>query len=68
MRVDVLNTLPAVAVDAAAVAEVIYMLLDNASKYAPENTEIRVGRPRGSMPGTSPLSCRRRARRATGAA
>ncbi len=34
--------LPPVAVDAAAVAEVIYMLLDNASKYAPENTEIRV--------------------------
>jgi two-component system sensor histidine kinase KdpD len=31
-----------VAVDAAAVAEVIYMLLDNASKYAPENTAIRV--------------------------
>ena len=27
--------LPPVAVDAAAVAEVIYMLLDNASKYAP---------------------------------
>jgi two-component system sensor histidine kinase KdpD len=42
VRVDVPDTLPAVAVDPAAVAEVIYMLLDNASKYAPENTEIRV--------------------------
>ena len=42
MRVELPDTLPAVAVDAAAVAEVIYMLLDNASKYAPENTEIRV--------------------------
>jgi K+-sensing histidine kinase KdpD len=42
VRVDVLDNLPPVAVDAAAVAEVIYMLLDNASKYAPENTEIRV--------------------------
>ena len=42
VRVDVLDNLPPVAVDAAAVAEVIYMLLDNASKYAPEGTEIRV--------------------------
>jgi two-component system sensor histidine kinase KdpD len=42
VRVLVPDAMPAVAVDAAAVAEVIYMLLDNASKYAPENTEIRV--------------------------
>src|SRR5688500_4883778 len=42
LRVDVPDAMPPVAVDAAAVAEVIYMLLDNASKYAPENTEIRV--------------------------
>jgi two-component system sensor histidine kinase KdpD len=42
VRVDVLDNLPPVAVDAAAIAEVIYMLLDNASKYAPESTEIRV--------------------------
>ena len=42
VRVEVPTAIPPVAVDAAAVAEVIYMLLDNASKYAPENTEIRV--------------------------
>jgi two-component system sensor histidine kinase KdpD len=42
LRVDVPEAMPPVAVDAAAIAEVIYMLLDNASKYAPENTEIRV--------------------------
>jgi two-component system sensor histidine kinase KdpD len=42
LRIDVPDGLPPVAVEAAAVAEVIYMLLDNASKYAPENTEIRV--------------------------
>ena len=42
VRVEVPTAIPPVAVDAAAVAEVIYMLLDNASKYAPENTVIRV--------------------------
>jgi two-component system sensor histidine kinase KdpD len=42
VRIDLPDMLPTVAVDAAAVAEVIYMLLDNASKYAPENSEIRV--------------------------
>jgi K+-sensing histidine kinase KdpD len=42
VRVEVPDAIPPVAVDAAAVAEVIYMLLDNASKYAPENTVIRV--------------------------
>jgi K+-sensing histidine kinase KdpD len=42
VHVEVPESLPPIAVDAAAVAEVIYMLLDNASKYAPENTEIRV--------------------------
>jgi two-component system sensor histidine kinase KdpD len=34
--------LPAVSVDAASVTEVIYILLDNASKYAPRGTTIRV--------------------------
>jgi two-component system sensor histidine kinase KdpD len=34
--------LPALAVDAAAIAEVIYILLDNASKYAPAETAIRI--------------------------
>jgi two-component system sensor histidine kinase KdpD len=31
-----------IAVDAAAIVEVIYILLDNASKYSPPDTEIRV--------------------------
>jgi K+-sensing histidine kinase KdpD len=34
--------LPAVSVDAASVTEVIYILLDNASKYAPRGTTIRL--------------------------
>jgi two-component system sensor histidine kinase KdpD len=34
---------PAVAVDAAAVTEVFYILLDNASKYAPPGSTIRLG-------------------------
>jgi two-component system sensor histidine kinase KdpD len=42
VEIEVPNAIPPVAVDAAAVVEVIYMLLDNASKYAPENTVIRV--------------------------
>jgi len=42
VRVDLDENLPAVSVDAAAVAEVIYILLDNASKYAPTGTDIRV--------------------------
>lgn len=35
--------LPPLAVDPAAIAEVLYILLDNASKYAPAGTLIRVG-------------------------
>jgi K+-sensing histidine kinase KdpD len=42
VRVEVPDGIAAVAVDPAAVAEVIYMLLDNASKYSPENSEIEV--------------------------
>jgi len=34
--------LPAVVVDAASIIEVLYILLDNASKYAPAGTSIRV--------------------------
>ena len=34
--------IPAVSVDAASITEVIYILLDNASKYAPAGTTIRV--------------------------
>jgi two-component system sensor histidine kinase KdpD len=42
VRVETADGLVPVAVDPAAVAEVIYMLLDNASKYSPENSEIQV--------------------------
>jgi len=42
IAVDLADDVPAVSVDAAAMSEVIYMLLDNASKYAPVGTTIRV--------------------------
>jgi two-component system sensor histidine kinase KdpD len=42
VRVDIPSATTPVAVDAAAVTEVIYILLDNASQYAPADTEIRV--------------------------
>ena len=37
------TNVPALAVDPAAVAEVLYILLDNASKYSPPGTAIRIG-------------------------
>jgi K+-sensing histidine kinase KdpD len=40
--VSIENGLPAVAVDASASTEVLYILLDNASKYSPLGTSIRV--------------------------
>jgi K+-sensing histidine kinase KdpD len=40
--VDVADEMPAVSVDAASITEVIYILLDNASKYAPAATTITV--------------------------
>ncbi len=42
VEVAVENDLPAVRVDARAVAEVIYTLVDNAAKYSPAGTHIRV--------------------------
>jgi len=42
IRVSVEDELPVVRVDARAVAEVIYTLIDNASKYAPPDTLITV--------------------------
>src|SRR5436190_4672887 len=42
IRVSVEDELPVVRVDARAVAEVIYTLIDNASKYAPPETMIGV--------------------------
>ena len=41
--VSIAAGMPPVAVDAAAIKEVVYILLDNASKYAPAGTTIRVG-------------------------
>jgi len=41
VEIDIDESLPPLAVEAAAVAEVIYILLDNASKYAPRGTEVR---------------------------
>ena len=42
LRVLVENELPVIRVDARAVAEVIYTLIDNATKYAPAETTITV--------------------------
>lgn len=40
--VETTGELPVVRVDAHSIAEVVYTLLDNAAKYSPENSEIRV--------------------------
>jgi len=40
--VDVHDSLPAVSVDPSSIAEVVYILLDNASKYAPAGTTIAI--------------------------
>ncbi|MCD9187945.1 MAG: DUF4118 domain-containing protein [Pyrinomonadaceae bacterium] len=42
IRVELEKDLPLVSVDAKALAEVVYTLLDNASKYSPENSQITV--------------------------
>ena len=42
MQVAVTHELPTLSVDAASIAEVLYILLDNASKYAPPRSTIRV--------------------------
>ena len=42
IRISIQEELPVVRVDARAVAEVIYILLDNASKYAPPDTTITI--------------------------
>jgi K+-sensing histidine kinase KdpD len=42
VQVAIDESLPALSVDPAAVTEVIYILLDNASKYTPPGTTIRV--------------------------
>jgi K+-sensing histidine kinase KdpD len=42
VETDLSTTLPALSVDAASMVEVLYILLDNASKYAPPGSSIRV--------------------------
>ena len=42
LTIDLRDDLPHIAVDAAAMTEVIYILLDNASKYAPAGSTITV--------------------------
>jgi two-component system sensor histidine kinase KdpD len=42
VKVDLDPHLPLVAVDRAAMVEVIYMLIDNASKYSPEGSQISI--------------------------
>ena len=42
VQVNLAPGLPPLAVDPAAVAEVLYILLDNASKYSPASTTIRI--------------------------
>jgi len=48
LTVRVERQLPIIRVDARAVAEVIYTLLDNASKYAPQHTAITIDAERSS--------------------
>jgi two-component system sensor histidine kinase KdpD len=48
IKVEVEDELPVVRVDAKAVAEVIYTLLDNATKYAPPGSSVRVAAKRAS--------------------
>lgn len=47
VKVELEDELPAVRVDAGALAEVLYTLLDNAAKYSPPATLIRVAAARG---------------------
>jgi two-component system sensor histidine kinase KdpD len=42
VTVSVEDQIPSIAVDAPSIIEVIYILLDNASKYSPPDTEIRL--------------------------
>jgi two-component system sensor histidine kinase KdpD len=49
MVVSVEEAIPSVTVDAASITEVIYILLDNASKYAPAGTTITVNATRDDL-------------------
>ena len=45
---EIESELPAVRVDASSIAEVVYVLLDNAAKYSPVGSALRVSARRGS--------------------
>lgn len=47
VETEIQPELPAISVDSSAVAEVVYTLIDNATKYAPRATRIRVLATRG---------------------
>jgi K+-sensing histidine kinase KdpD len=42
VSVEIERDLPAIFVDASSISEVVYTLLDNAAKYSPENSKIRI--------------------------
>lgn len=42
VEVEIETNLPPVPIDSKAIAEVVYNLLDNAAKYSPENSKIRI--------------------------
>ena len=48
IEVEIEDELPLVRIDARAVAEVVYLLVDNAAKYAPSGTRIRINARRAS--------------------
>ncbi len=45
---DIEADLPAISIDANSIVEVLYSVLDNAVKYSPENTKIRIAARRGA--------------------
>jgi K+-sensing histidine kinase KdpD len=42
VQIEIEDGLPAIFVDANSIAEVVYTLLDNAARYSPENSRIRI--------------------------
>jgi K+-sensing histidine kinase KdpD len=47
ISINIERELPSIFVDAGSISEVIYTLLDNAAKYSPENSRIRISARRG---------------------
>ena len=48
VALDIERELPAVSIDAGSITEVVYTLLDNAAKYSPEKSKIRISASRAS--------------------